>query len=371
MLWDKYGPFTAEGVDPKTAEKLADDPYWKEFAVKIPVMYESIDTICSHEISYPWMTYLFAGMTEDELYGLTSRALKEYSSKETSEVTWNTSGKISSKTGPASYTWTSGVTVTDNMVELWKALDENGIDVWVCSASATGVIKAAIDHFRLHDYCTGMLGMTDKTDSKGRYINEYDYDTGCGYYAEDKGWKRMDRPIKAQTQGKGKVTAVANAVAPEYGGHGPIAGFMDSTGDFNFCTEFETLKLVVCFNRATRAVTEGGGLIAEVAVYQKDSLGYDLAKANEAGDTLYVLQGRDENGKRAFRNSRSTLRYGKSEETLFKNEENYAELELFKKDGLTTEEIINEWSVIRDGKSNGLGFRTGFLTEYDGYHSHK
>ena len=58
-------------------------------------------------------------------------------------------------------------------------------------------------------------------------------------------------------------------------------------------------------------------------------------------------------------------------ETLFKSEENYAELECFKEDKLTTEEIINKWSLIQDGDSNGLGFNTGFLTEYDGYHSQK
>ena len=369
VLWDKYGPFTAEGVSSETAKELADDPYWNEFAVKIFTMYDSIGTVCSHDVSYPWMTFLFTGMTEDELYNLASRALKEYSGKETTEVTWYTSDEISSETGPASYTWTSGVTVTDNINEIWKVLDENGIDVWVCSASATDVIRAAIDHFGMYGHCRGMLGMTNKTDSSGRFINEYDYESGCGYYATDNGWEHMDRPTKTQTQGKGKVTAVVNAISPEYGGHGPIAGFMDSTGDFNFCTEFETLKLVVCFNRATRPVTEGGGLIAEVAVYQKDVLGYDLAKANEAGDTLYVLQGRDENGSRTLRNSRSTLRYGQTEEKLFKNEENYAQLESFEKDGLTTGEIINKWSIIRDAESSGLGFETGFLTEYDGYHS--
>jgi hypothetical protein len=39
-------------------------------------------------------------------------------------------------------------------------------------------------------------------------------------------------------------------------------------------------------------VTDGGGLISAIAIYQRDGLGYDLAKANAAGDTLYVLQGR-------------------------------------------------------------------------------
>lgn len=371
VLWDSYGPFTAKGVSDETAEALAKDPYWLDFATRVFVMYESVDDVCSHDVSYPWMTYLFAGMTEEELYDLTSRALQEYSSKETSEVTWISPENFRSKTGVVTYTWTSGVAVAENLNELWKALDENGIDVWVCSASATGVIKAAIDHFGLHDHCKGMLGMTDKTDGDGRYINEYDYETGCCYYATENGWELMDRPIRTQTQGKGKVTAIVNAIAPEYGDHGPIAGFMDSTGDFNFCTEFDSLKLVVCFNRATRGVTEGGGLIAETAIYQKESLGYDLAKANEAGDTLYVLQGREENGMRSLRNSSSTIRYGQDKETLFKGEENYAQLELFKEKGLSTAEIINTWAVRQDAETNGLGFKTGFLTTFDGYHSHK
>lgn len=371
VLWEKYGPFTNNGVDNETRNLLKEDDYWKEFAVKILVMYDSIGEVCSHDIAYPWMTYLFKGMSEDELYGLATRAIREYGSVETSEVNWRTSDEIQSKTGNASYTWTSGVTVTENIKELWKVFDENGIDVWVCSASETGVIRAAIDYYGLHDNCRGLLAMTDKTDENGKLINEYDYDTGCGYYATDNGWEHMDRPTKSQTQGKGKVTAVVNAISPEYGGHGPIAGFMDSTGDFCFCTEFETLKLVVCFNRASRSVKEGGGLIAEIAVYQKDTLGFDLKKANEAGDTFYVLQGRDENGLRSFRNSRYTLIYGQTQEKLFKNEENFAQLEYFCKHRMSTEEIINNWAIKKSGEKSGLGFDTGFISEYDGYHSHQ
>lgn len=370
-LWDKYGPFTYKGISDEAVKAASNDPDWQDFSAKLFVMYDALDDICSSDVSYPWMTYLFAGMTDEELYDLSSRALSEYSGKETSEVTWVSPENYASKTGPVSYTWTSGVSVSENINELWRALDENGIDIWVCSASVTGVIRAAIDHFGLHDHCRGMLGMTDRTDSSGRFINEYDYENGCGYYAKENGWERMSRPTKTQTQGKGKVIAISNAIAPEYGGHGPIAGFMDSTGDFNFCSEFETLKLVVCFNRATRGVTEGGGLIAETAVYQKESLGYDLAKANAAGDTFYVLQGRDENGLRTLRNSNSTVRYGSGEEILFKGSENYSQLQHFKDEGLSTADILNSWSIKKKAEANGLGFDTGFLDSYDGYHSHK
>lgn len=369
-LWDQYGPFTANGVSSETAAAMAKDPCWQDFAPRVFMMYEATGGICSHDVSYPWMTYLFTGMTEEEVYALTTRALEEYSKKETSEVTWESPEGFASKTGPVSYTWTSGVSVSKNINELWEALDKNGIDVWVCSASVTGVIKAAIDFFGLHEYCTGMLGMTDKKDDDDRFINEYDYETGCGYYATETGWEHMSAPIKVQTQGEGKVLAIENAIAPEYDGRGPIAGFMDSSGDFNFCTEFDTLKLVICFNRATRGVTEGGGLVAETAIYQKETLGYDFAKADEAGDTLYLLQGRDENGKRALRNSSSTLRYGQKEETLFKGEENYTQLDMFEDESLSTEDVFDTWALTQDAESSDLGFETGFLEVYDGYHSH-
>jgi hypothetical protein len=146
---------------------------------------------------------------------------------------------------------------------------------------------------------------------------------------------------------------------------------MDSTGDFNFCTEFKTLKLVVCFNRANRKVTDGGGLIAEVAIYEKDTLGYDLAKANAAGDTLYVLQGRDENGKRTFRNGNSTILLGSEEETLFKGPENRIQLQRMIDEKMTIRDILNTFAVRQKAGENGFDFNTGFVSEYAGYHTHE
>ncbi len=370
-LWAEYGPFTAKGVSESTVNKMHADPEWQEFSAKMRALYSLIYDVQSSNIAYPWVLYWFTGMTEEEIYDLALKGFAEYKDVDTSTVTWISPKTVESKTGVVNFEWISGIQVTENIKELWRALDLNGIDVWVCSASCTGAIRAAIDTFGLHDYCTGMLAMTNKMDDDGKYIAEYDDQTGCGFYADKGGWTRMTRPTKAQTQGVGKVTAVTNAISPEYGGHGPLAGFMDSTGDFNFCTEFETLKLVVCFNRANRRVTDGGGLIAELAVYQKDTLGYDLKKANFAGDTLYVLQGRDENGKRTLRNSSKTLLLGDDEETLFKNADNEVQLQKMIDDKMTTKDILNSWSIKQTANENGFSFDTGFLKEYAGYHSHQ
>ena len=372
-LYKEYGPFTAKGLDADAQAKIQADPQWLEFATKMRAMYSLVGDNESVSVSYPWVLYWFTGMTEQEVYDLALASHKYYTTVETSKETWTTPEDIESKAGVVSYDWNSGTTVSENIKELWKTLAENGIDVWVCSASATDPIRAAVDAWGLHDYVTGVLAMTNKLED-GVYVNEYDYETGCGWIKDSEGkWLRDTLPIKAQTQGVGKVTAIVNAIAPKYKGAGPLAGFMDSTGDYNFCTEFANLKLVICFNRADRKVTDGGGVIAELAVYQRDTLGFDLAKANANGDTLYVLQGREENGLRGLRASDKTLRLGKSSEELFRNEDNQAQLQYMIDHSMTTEEIVNRFAVKTnaDAEGNDLGFKYGFVTEFAGYHNIK
>ncbi len=369
-LWNTYGPFTAKGLDEGKAAKVQKDEQWLEFGTKLRLLYELVYDVESSKVAYPWVLYWFTGMTEQEVYDLAYKSHLKYSKLETSEVTWTSPETITSGIGSVSYTWTSGFSVTENIRELWKTLQDNGIDVWVCSASCTGAVRAAIDVCGLHDYCTGMTAMTTKTDSSGKYITSYDYETGCGFYADSDGkWTKMTRPTKAQTFAEGKVEAISNAIAPEYKNHGPIAGFMDSTGDFNFCTEFKTLKLVCCFNRASRKVTDGGGLVAEVAMYEKNTLGYDFKTADEKGDTLYVLQGRDENGMRSFRNSNATLRYNSAEEKLFSNEDNQTQLDYIITNAMTVSEAFNTFAVKKSAEESPLNIKTGFFDSYSGYHT--
>ena len=156
----------------------------------------------------------------------------------------------------------------------------------------------------------------------------------------------------------GKVEAIVRGLVPRFG-TGPAAGFFDSSGDFEFVTMFSNMRLAVCFNRIL-GTTDAGGLLATVAVYQKDVLGYDLAKADAAGDTLYVLQGRDENGMRTLRPSGATVRLGTDSPVLLHPdcEELLREL---RADPRPTGDVIGRY-CIRDG---GRGFRTS----YGGYHT--
>jgi len=351
-----YGPFTAAGLDGESLKKVQADPQWKEFSTKMRKMYDMVSDWASLDDSYNWILYWFSGMTDREVYDLAYKSHLKYSQLPTSVETWSSPAEIESLVGQVSCDWTCGVQVSDAVKELWKALTKNGIDVWVCSASGMQQILAAIDAFGLHSSCTGVTAMTVCKDSEGKYFPAYDYYSGRGMRTSGDGWVEDIYATKAQTAGKGKVRTILNAIAPHYGGATPIAGFMDSTGDFNFCTEFASLKLVICFNRANRKITDGGGLIAEIAMYEKETLGYSFDIANTTGDTMYLLQGRDENGTRSLRPSNKTLRYGSSEEKLFANEDNYRQLEEIKANGMTVKEAIDTYSKL-------------FLRSYDGYHS--
>jgi len=363
-LYNRYGPFTPNGVDNNTAVKMREDPAWKNFAIGMGRMYDLLQDYMTADEAYLWTMGWFAGMTGEEIYQMARRSHELYSSVETLKRSW---------TGEAgTHSWIDGVSVTDNIRELWKALYENGIDIWVCSASEVAPVRAAVDVFGLHDYCKGVIAMTMARDSAGRYIPEYDFTNGHGFLAgPDGSWIEDDIPTRTQPWGKGKVEAIRNCLVPRYGGKGPLAGFMDSSGDFNFCTEFSSMRLVICFNRANRKVTEGGGLIAEVAMYEKEALGYNLKKATKAGDILYILQGRDENGMRSLRPSEKTIRLGEKTPKVFDGEDNARSLEYFKEKHLTVKEILETYSIATDvsDPSNPLGFSYGFLDRYDGYKS--
>ena len=369
-LYTTYGPFTAAGLDEAAQAEIQADAQWAEFATKMRAMYDLVYDAESPAVAYPWVLYWFTGMTEQEVYDLAYASHSYYGSVESEYVTWTSPAGVDSKVGVVEYEWTSGTGVSKEMQWLYKALDEAGIDVWICSASAIDPIRAAVDAFGLHDYVTGLIAMVRTQDEEGRYTNSYDYETGYGWFAIDGGeWVEDNVALGAQTQGVGKVQAINNAIMPKYDYVGPLAGFMDSTGDYNFCTEYANLKLVINFNRASRKVTDGGGVIAELAVYQRDTLGYDLATANAAGDTLYVLQGRDEYGLRGLRPSDKTMRYGKDAELLFRNEDNEAQLQYMIDNEMTTEEIINTFAMKTAAEDSVLGFKYGFLKEYAGYHN--
>ena len=366
-LISEYGSFSAQGIEESRLDNLHNNVYWQEFACKMKCLYLYVEEKVDDALACEWILYWYTNMSEDEVYELFKRSCTKYELVDTLEVTWTSPSSIESKSGVCSCTFLVGCSVTSSVKNMLKLYKDNGIDVWICSASHVDGVRAAVDAFGISDYICGVIGMTQKL-VNGKFIALYDYEKGYPYKNKGNGeWEKLSEPIKALPSREGKVIAINNTLVKMYG-CGPLAGFMDAAGDFNFCTEFSSLKMVICYNRANRKITEGAGLVAIAAMYQKEN-NIDLKKANDNNDTYYLLQGRDENGKRSLRESNYTLQFGSSSEKLFANEDNYTLLEYVKNNKLTLKQFFDTFVIFTPAKESVINVTHGYLESYDGYHS--
>lgn len=367
-LSDTYGPFDAAGLTGDRITALHEDNYYNEFSTKMQCLYSYVEDTVSDVMGYEWIMYWYTNMSEVEVYNMFKKSCLAYQDLETSQVTWTSPNSITSKAGVMNKTLTLGVSVTDSVKNMLKLYKQNGIDTWICSASHVDGVRAAVDAYGLSDYITGVIGMTQKLED-GKFVPDYDYETGYPYINKGKGnWEKTSNAIKALPGREGKVTAIKNALYPRYNNKQPLAGFMDASGDFNFCTEFKDMKMVICYNRANRKITEGAGLVAIAAMYQKDQ-GLDLKKANDNGDTYYLLQGRNENGKRSLKESNYTIRFGETEEKLFANEDNFTLLGYVMANKLSVSSFFNTFAIKTSASDSVIGVAHGHLESYSGYHS--
>ncbi len=354
VLWEKYGPFDGEELSQEKQKLLHDDPWWLEFAVKLRAMYREVNRGEGALAGCLFPLFWFTGMSGEQLYRLAAASHRYFEQQDSAWIRWTSPAQIASRLGQRSYTWMRGVSVTPQLRELWKALSENGFDIWVCSASGTVPVQAAIDVFGLRPYCTGMTGMNLKRDEYGLVTDEYDH-AGGWYLKSGDGWLRDDSALYDLPQLAGKTAVIRDGLVRRYG-CGPIAGFGDSAGDFYFCTEFSSLKLVLFFNRACFGQDDPGLLPGYLSLIQRRRH-ETLASAAEKGDTLYLLQGRDEAGRRSLRAGMKTRRVGSLLPRLFGDRASYRRLKSMKKSGLPMPELIR------------TGLPPEAAADYRGYHS--
>ena len=267
---------------------------YQDFEAKLRFMYNNLGDYFDHAVSYPWVTYLFTGMTPAEVQELATASHQYWAAygRYASE-TLTSPLELPGETGIVSTSYTTGLTFTDELLDLYHTLMANGIDVYIVSASPIDTILAA-------NACMGygvpeenVFAMRNKLGADGRYINEYNYDWGGeGMYA--------------QTQGEGKSTIITNFIAPQYNGAGPLMVFGDSSGDWNMMTDWmesgDTV-LGVIFNRY-RSTSD--------PIWQGST---EAAAAIGDPDARFVLQGRDENTGE-LRPSEYSILLGSTQEVL-------------------------------------------------------
>lgn len=239
---------------------------YKEFITKVRYLYAAIGDTFDASVSYPWVTYLFTGMTPEEVKNMATKSHDYWIAKDRWEkITWTSPEDFESEAGVVSVSYKTSIAIPPESVDLYSKLMANGFDVYVCSASFIDVIQALACNpkYGLNVEENNVYAMMLKTDTEGRYINEYDYDN---YF---------------QTQGEGKKQTIDKFIVPNYGGRGPVFVAGDSQGDYNMITEYDDMALGLIINRVR---TDDFATISKIAA---DTFGSE--------DAHYVLQGRDEN----------------------------------------------------------------------------
>ncbi|ALS03247.1 phosphoserine phosphatase [Enterococcus silesiacus] len=267
----------------KKLAEIKDTEEYKDFSTKIRYLYDAIGDTFSSDISYPWVTYLFTGMTADEVQELTREAIDYSLNLPIEMVTLKSPESLKSEAGQVEVNVQRGIRTIPEMQNLYKILMENGIEVYVCSASYIDVIipfateeKYGYEVPTDHIYAMRLVKEKDVIQTK--------FDTAYN-----------------QTQGDGKTKTIKKYIAEKHNNNGPILVAGDSAGDVAMLTDFDDMELGLIFNR------NKSGDIGEL---------YKKATDKESTNPNYLLQGRDENTGKLIPEQASIL-FGKEKATLY------------------------------------------------------
>lgn len=251
----------------KSLTEIKNTEQYIDFRGKLAFLYEAIGDSFSAEIAYPWVLYLFTGMDVDYVSKITEEA-NDYALSipigrydiASSDVLRGKAGKVL-KTG-----YKSGLRTQPETMELMKALRDNGIEVYICSASSEDVVRvfASNPKYGYNVKPENVIGMRLEKSADGKYLPIY----------------KKDYP---QTQAAGKTKAIKLLLAPKYDNKGPIFVAGDSNGDYDMATDFSETQLVLVMNRVRKS-SDRISKLSRLAVEE-------TGKAN----AKYILQGRNEN----------------------------------------------------------------------------
>lgn len=252
-----------KGTQPLAAVKQS--PHYTAFVTKVRYLYEAIGDTFDHDTAYPWVTYLFVGMTEAQVRKLTAETVAWQLKQPVEKVKWTSPAALPGQAGVVSVSWKNGLRLQPEMQDLYAKFRSAGFDIWVCSASFVDVIKEISSNpaFGYNNPADRVLAMELERDANGVIQPEY----RRGY---------------DQTQGPGKTKNIRRFLVTKYG-YGPVFIAGDSEGDQNMMADFADTKKVLIVNRLRDPKTDIGKFSA-MAVQ-------NYGKA----DTRYLLQGRDDN----------------------------------------------------------------------------
>ena len=244
-------------------EEIRRSEVYKDFGAKLFVMFDALYLTAGAALASQWQGQLMSGMTRDRLEALSDASVKKNLGDALRKVTLAGSDKLERRSkGVFAPDLFLGLRIYPDMGNLYQALMQNGIDVYILSASPEDIVVPI--------------------------ANKKEYGYGVprenifgAMYAESKGL--LDAalsPDRKMSWGPGKVDLIRKKLIAAKG-YPPILVCGDSDGDYDMLSEFPEMKLGLIIDR------RGKGKLTRL---------YEQAR-QEVHDARprYILQGIDEN----------------------------------------------------------------------------
>lgn len=217
-----------------SAEQLAalkEMPEYDDFKVKVWALYEGVYHTFDYREGFFTIAALFHGFTYPEVDALVKEGVAAQVAKKCiKDVIWESPEM--GQAGKVSYVIPDGLALSDEMRNLYKALQQNGIDVYVFSASLEAAVEAmACDPVYLGLDTANVFALRMLRDTSDLVLQEYK----PGYV----------RPYK-----EGKTKAIMAYVMPKYDGRDPVLIGGDSIGDWWMLTEFPGMRVGLIIDKS-------------------------------------------------------------------------------------------------------------------------
>lgn len=217
VLAEEYAQLKAFQTEGLSLEEIHALPLYLDFRARFVSFNAALVEVVDYGTDCLWSPSLLTGMTWEEAAAVVNASLRHALSIPPVMETWV------SPDGAFSGVAEKGLVVPANTRNLFRALQRNGIDVYIVSASLEMIVEALA--------CDPEMGFGLDPD-RVFGVRLVDGETLIPRYQEG----------YVQPYLEGKVQCVETLIAPAYGGAAPVLVAGDSNGDYAMLTAWPSMK---------------------------------------------------------------------------------------------------------------------------------
>ena len=245
----------------RSLEEIMETPQFQDFRAKLYFLYEAVNDTHGVNVGYPWVIYFFANMSVAEVSALAEASNDANLGMGLSKIKFTSPASLPGVAGVITTSHFQGIRLCTEVATLMDTFRQNGIDVYVSTASLEDVVAvfATNPKYGYHVKRENVLGL--RLEQNGDvYKNAY----------------RKDWPLN---WGPGKTVVIKRELVAKKG-YGPLFVAGDSDGDYDMLRDFKETEIGLVVNRLKK------GKIGELSKAATDA-------AKEA-NPRFLLQGRQE-----------------------------------------------------------------------------